>query len=169
MARRGQSVVVRQTLSGSDYGLIDDTNLEPNPSYWASWLWKRLMGTRVLAAGAQPATPAMGIYAHCTPPGAPDHQPGAVTVAAVNFDPRTTSRLMLPAALSTGARSFSLGAASLQARRVHLGSVELTASDDGSPPPLATLGASVAGPALPVPPATVMFVVLPRAGAAACQ
>jgi len=33
VARRGQKVVVRQTLAGGDYGLIDDRTLEPNPSY----------------------------------------------------------------------------------------------------------------------------------------
>ena len=33
LAKRGHRVVVRQTLSGSDYGLIDDVTLEPNPDY----------------------------------------------------------------------------------------------------------------------------------------
>lgn len=33
IARRGHQGAVRQTLSGSDYGLIDESTLEPNPSY----------------------------------------------------------------------------------------------------------------------------------------
>src|SRR5262249_38008899 len=65
IARRGQRVVVRQTLSGSDYGLVDDRTLRPNPSYWASWLWHQLMGRRVLAVTASPAAPALRTYAHC--------------------------------------------------------------------------------------------------------
>ena len=44
LARRGEQVVIRQTLSGSDYGLVDDATLEPNPSYWAAWLWRRTSG-----------------------------------------------------------------------------------------------------------------------------
>ncbi|HZA50081.1 MAG TPA: hypothetical protein VE549_05020, partial [Myxococcaceae bacterium] len=44
LARRGHRVVVRQTLIGSDYGLLDDRTLEPRPDYWASVLWKRVMG-----------------------------------------------------------------------------------------------------------------------------
>ena len=48
-ARSGVEVVVRQTLSGSNYGLIDDKTLVPRPDYWNSWLWKRLMGQEVFA------------------------------------------------------------------------------------------------------------------------
>jgi heparanase 1 len=44
LARHGLGVFVRQTLSGSDYGLIDDRTLKPNPDYWAALLWHRLMG-----------------------------------------------------------------------------------------------------------------------------
>ena len=76
LARRGHAVVVRQTLSGSDYGLIDDASLEPNPSYWASWLWRRLMGTEVLAAGTDTVTASLRVYAHCTPARAPGYTPG---------------------------------------------------------------------------------------------
>src|SRR5919201_613535 len=50
LARRGQRVVFRQTLVGSDYGLLDDQTLDPRPDYWASILWKRVMGTKVLSA-----------------------------------------------------------------------------------------------------------------------
>ena len=65
MSRRGQPVVVRQTLSGSDYGLVDDRTMQPNPSYWASWIWRNMMGTRVLDAVVEPAAPAVRAYAHC--------------------------------------------------------------------------------------------------------
>ena len=56
LARRGEPVVVRQTLSGADYGLIDDATLTPRPDYWTSVLWRRLMGTGVLAV-APPGDP----------------------------------------------------------------------------------------------------------------
>jgi hypothetical protein len=61
VARRGHAVVVRQTLSGSDYGLIDDATLQPNPSYRASWLWRRLMGRQVLAASTVPDAAALRV------------------------------------------------------------------------------------------------------------
>ena len=45
VARLGVQVVMHNTLSASDYALIDEDTLEPRPSYWAALLWKRLMGT----------------------------------------------------------------------------------------------------------------------------
>jgi heparanase 1 len=43
LAARGQQVVVRQTLQGSDYGLLDD-DTRPRPDYWLSWLHMALTG-----------------------------------------------------------------------------------------------------------------------------
>jgi hypothetical protein len=40
-------VVVRQSLIGGDYGLIDDSTFEPNPDYWASYVFKKLVGKKV--------------------------------------------------------------------------------------------------------------------------
>ncbi|MCP8900005.1 glycoside hydrolase [Gilvimarinus xylanilyticus] len=43
----GHKVMVRQSLIGGDYGLIDRLTLKPRPDYWVSWLWVRLMGPEV--------------------------------------------------------------------------------------------------------------------------
>jgi hypothetical protein len=48
LARLGLQVFIRPTLSGSDYGLINDATLAPNPDYWAALLWHRVMRTRIL-------------------------------------------------------------------------------------------------------------------------
>lgn len=62
LAQREQPVVIRQTLSGADYALIDESTLEPNPDYWVSVLHKRLMGPQVLQiSGGGP----LRVYAHC--------------------------------------------------------------------------------------------------------
>lgn len=50
LAREGVSRVFRQSLVGSDYGLIDQNSFEPRPDYYASFLWKRLMGNSVFRA-----------------------------------------------------------------------------------------------------------------------
>jgi heparanase 1 len=47
LAQEGITHVFRQTLVGSDYGLLDPETFEPRPDYYASFLWKRLMGTEV--------------------------------------------------------------------------------------------------------------------------
>lgn len=50
LAREGVSKVFRQTLVGSDYGLLDQKTFEPRPDYYASFLWKKLMGPMVFGA-----------------------------------------------------------------------------------------------------------------------
>ena len=50
LAREGVSRVFRQSLVGSDYGLIDQDSFEPRPDYYASFLWKKLMGDSVFRA-----------------------------------------------------------------------------------------------------------------------
>ncbi len=67
LAANGQTLVIRQTLSGSNYGLLDDVTLEPRPDYWATLLWKRLMGPTVLKARSSSST--VRAWAHCGPAG----------------------------------------------------------------------------------------------------
>ncbi|WCN10075.1 glycoside hydrolase [Marinomonas mediterranea] len=43
----GQTTMVRQSLIGGDYALINRKTLKPNPDYWVSWLWGKLMGQEV--------------------------------------------------------------------------------------------------------------------------
>ena len=46
-ATLGQKVMIRQSLIGGDYALINKATLKPNPDYWVSWLWGKLMGEKV--------------------------------------------------------------------------------------------------------------------------
>jgi heparanase 1 len=167
-ARRGQSVVVRQTLSGSNYGLIDDVSLSPRPDYWTAVLWRRLMGERVLDAPAG-AHPLLRVYAHCTRAGAPDSRPGAVTLAVVNLDRSSAVSLALDAFGGT-ADVYELSSSELVSPEIRLNGVALRADDDGAPPELSPR--VVHRDALPLRarfgPATYGFVVLPDAAAPAC-
>lgn len=78
LAQQGVQVVMHNTLAASDYALIDRDTLTPRPNYWAAVLWKRTMGSTVLASPASPS-PALRLYAHCMP-----GQPGGVGVMALN-------------------------------------------------------------------------------------
>ena len=160
VARRGHAVVVRQTLSGSDYGLVDDRTLEPNPSYWASWLWRNLMGRRALAV-EQPRPPALRLYAHCAR--APLGGPGAVSALLVNVDPEA------PVEVELGGKAtvFRLEADGLAARTVRLNGQALRASADGTPPALRELGRPITK--LSLAPLSIAFVLLPDADAPACR
>jgi len=93
MARHGQQVVVRQTLCGGDYGMIEEERIVPRPDYWNSLLWKSLMGERVYACEAVGENqPRLRVYAHATQ-GSEDH---SLTIMAINLDPGREAQLCLP-------------------------------------------------------------------------
>src|SRR5262249_34914262 len=84
LAARGESIVVRQTLVGSNYGLLDDATLEPRPDWFASVLFKRLMGREVLGVvRTEPGDPFVRVYAHCAKGAAP----GSIALLAINLHP----------------------------------------------------------------------------------
>ncbi|MCH7627502.1 MULTISPECIES: hypothetical protein [Novosphingobium] len=64
LAQQGLQVLMHNTLAASDYALIDRDTLTPRPNYWAAVLWRRTMGTTVLASPHSPS-PALRLYAHC--------------------------------------------------------------------------------------------------------
>jgi hypothetical protein len=163
MARAGQPVAVRQTLSGSTYGLIDDVSLTPRPDYWAALLWRRLMGRRALAlAEPGPDAAALRLYAHCRR----DGRPGDVTVLALNTSPDTPVRLKLRRRGTARARLYLVTATAPDAGEVLLNGAPLAAAADGTPP--AFRARKVRG-TVTIPPLAYAFVELPKAGAAACE
>jgi hypothetical protein len=170
MARRGESVVVRQTLAGSDYGLLDEQGLQPNPSYWASWLWRSFMGDRVIDVTSTPSHAAVRAYASCLRNGeaAQRAESGAVALVLENLDPAQTVTVDLPAAAASGAGLLRFGAGRLDDRQVRAGGEVLEASSDGKPPALPALESVAPDSKLELAPQSVSFVVLPRAAAPAC-
>jgi len=172
MARRGEGVVVRQTLAGSDYGLLDEQALQPNPSYWASWLWRSFMGDRVIAVTATPSSGGVRAYAHCLrDPGEAvrEADDGAVALLLENLDAAQTVTVDLPAAAASGAGVLRFEAGRLDDRQVRAGGALLEAGADGRPPAVPALDKLAPGAKLELAPMSVAFVVLPRAAAPACS
>ena len=169
VARRGQKVIVRQTLAGADYGLIDDRTLQPNPSYWVSWLWRRLMGTRVLAAGDRAgAAGVLHAYYQCARPDVPGYRRGAVSALFVNIAEETAVTIDLTKASPRGALAYRLTAPNLRERRIWLNGAPLVAAADGSPPDLAAV-VTAAGATLELPAQSLAFVTFPETDAPACR
>jgi hypothetical protein len=156
-------MVARQTLSGSDYGLLsDDGSFTPRPDYWASVIFRRLVGNRALAASITPGGEAsVPILAHAA---CSRTAPGAVVAFVIDLDRTRGAEVTLPAA--SDARVWLLSAPALDAQTILVNGVELRANADGSLPPLD--GAPLAGPTLSLPPASIAFVVFPSAKASAC-
>jgi len=156
LARRSVQVVMHNTLSGSDYGLLDETTLAPRPDYWSALLWRKLMGSTVLEAGV-PATPNLYVYAHCL-----RGQPGGVAVLAINADRTTARELRLPVT----ARLYALTADRLLGTDVRLNGETLQLDAHGDLPVIG--GRAVPAGAVSLAPASIGFLAMPEARNGAC-
>jgi hypothetical protein len=161
LARHGLYTFIRQTLSGSDYGLINDQKLVPNPDYWAALLWHRLMGTAILAPQVAGAPSRLRVFAACARSG-----PG-VTALALNLDARHPVTVSLPRGASQAPSVYLVTAPELLGTNVSLNSQPLRVSAQGTVPALN--GRVVRSAALTLPPASYAFVVIPAAQAAGCK
>ena len=176
-SRLGLARVVRQQLCcGSSYDLLQQRGHTPTPDYWATLLWKRLMGGKVLAVqGDEQAGRELRAYAHCAAASAASSSSGGggVAVALVNLrhvatpvDLRVLGGMHVDAAalrrevyvLTTVEGGFTGHRAALNGRELKL--------EAGALPQLEPKVEE--GGALLLPALSVGFVVLPGAEAAAC-
>jgi hypothetical protein len=123
LAKRGVQVVMHNTLDASDYALVDETTLIPRPNYWSALLWRKVMGTTVLDAGASPS-PNLHLYAHCL-----RNHPGGVAVLAINADRTASEELMVP----EKSERYTLSG-ELMSNKVELNGSELDVSAEGDLP-----------------------------------
>jgi len=163
LARRGTPVMIRQALVGANYGLLDETTLEPRPDYFASVLWRRLMGPRAFAASAQLPFGdfSLRVYAHCAPAPAPA---GALTVLVINLG--TEVRTVHFNNLRGPADVYAVSATELSSKQPLLDGVALRVGADGSLPPFPAR--RVSGP-VELAPRSYAFLTFPDADAAACR
>lgn len=109
-ALNGHQVMVRQSLIGGDYGLIDRLTLKPRPDYWLSWLWVRLMGRRVYRC--YHSDKHLRVYCHSHP-----EKPGR-TLLIINLRPRGVN--INVEGLSEPSATYTLAAKRLTSRKVFI-------------------------------------------------
>jgi hypothetical protein len=148
---------MHNTLAASDYALVDEDTLLPRPNYWSAVLWRKLMGTTVLDAGASPS-PNLHLYAHCL-----RNKPGGVALLAINADRTASQELTVPGK----SERYTLTAKDLMESKVELNGKELDVSADGDLPPLK--GKAESGGRISFTPASITFLALPSAGNASCK
>jgi len=158
LAKMGVQVVMHNTLAASDYALVDEETLEPRPSYWAAVLWRRLMGTTVLDAGAPPE-PGVHLFAHCLAGRA-----GGVALLAVNTDRTAAREIGLPARAERYTLTSPNG---LDSRVIELNGKPLALAAGGTLPALA--GALEKAGTVALPATSVTFLAIPTAGNPACR
>jgi len=157
LAQKGVKVVMHNTLAASDYGLLDESTLEPRPDYWGGVLWKRLMGETVLRPEVLPE-PSVRVYAQCL-----RGVPGGVALVAMNTDAKGNHSI----AIATPAERYTLTSDALTSNAVSLNGTPLRANEDGSLP--AIKGERVEAGTIELDPVSVLFLAVPAAGNAACK
>jgi len=156
LAQKGVKVVMHNTLAASDYGLLDESTLEPRPDYWAGVLWKRMMGTTVLKPQAQ-SDASVRVYALCM-----RDVPGGVAMVAMNTDGKAKHSI----AISTPAERYTLTSDALTSNAVSLNGVVLHANADGSLPALNNQ--HVKAGRIELDPVSIAFLAVPLAKNPAC-
>jgi hypothetical protein len=157
LARHGVHTVMHNTLSVSEYSLIDGNTLQPRPNYWAALLWRRLMGTAVLDSGV-PTREGLHLYAQCLPA-----KPGGVTLLVINNSRTTSESIDLPMA----AERYTLTAEHLQDEQVQLNGDTLKLQANGDLPVLG--GQQIPAGSVEFPSASITFLAIPGAGNASCR
>ena len=158
LAQKGVKTVMVNTLASSDYGLLDEENLQPRPDYWAGLLWKRTMGTRVLDPGNATTSNNVRMYAQCSV-----HGGGAVTMMLLNLDKSGSATVRLPIA----GEKYVLTATDVLSKEVSLNGVLLNAAADGSLPEITPQHFTSGTVQLPA--ASIAFLVFPKANNSACK
>jgi hypothetical protein len=156
LARRGVGAVFHNTLASSEYGLLEQSTFAPRPNYWAALLWRRLMGTTVLDAGASPKN--LHLYAQCA-----RATPGAVTMLAINPSLTETAHLDVP----LPARRYTLSAQTVDAGPVQLNGKTLALGPNDALPSVE--GADAPPGRSDFAPATITFLLIEGTGNAACK
>lgn len=160
-AKDGQNVVVRQTLVGADYGMLNRETLEPNPDYFNSLLWKQLMGSRVLDLKVRGNNPHLRAYAHCRK----DSADGA-SLLLINTHQSQSVSVGLPDH-AAAVVEYALSAATLTSRELLLNGEPLRSSG-GALPSLQGESRTLTDGRLDLPPLQYSFVEIEDLNVPAC-
>lgn len=159
LARIGVQVVMHNTLSASDYGLIDDVTLEPRPTYWAAVLWRQLLGERVLDVPLTQTVENLTAYAHCLR----GDTRGGVALVLVNRNLERSVDVDIGAAV---AERYELTAPSLASKQILLNGMPLSVDAEGR---FASLKAVKGKGRLSLKPASINYLSLPGIDLPACR
>ena len=155
LAQRGVQVVMHNTLAASDYALIDRDTLTPRPNYWAAVLWRRTMGSTVLAPPRSPS-PGLRLYAHCLA-----GKKGGVGLMALN-----TGAAAQSLKVGRSAMSWTMQGQPIDTRTITINGHAPGLDARGN---LSGLGGKAVKGTLGIPGQSIAFVAVPDAGNPACS
>jgi hypothetical protein len=112
-AKLGQKVMIRQSLIGGDYALINRKTLKPNPDYWVSWLWGKLMGEEVFEV--QSNDPFVQVYCHSA------KKEGKCTLLIINMSAKP--KIMNCQSFGLKKKRFEITADTLTSKKIRINGV----------------------------------------------
>ncbi len=112
LARKEHKVIVRQTLVGMHYGMLDNPSMAPRPDFWNSLLWKKLMGTEVLSLERLDGDRQVRAYAHRDKEG--------LTVLVINHDPEKRVKVQLEGVPVGPVQVYRLGTRDILGKELYL-------------------------------------------------
>lgn len=120
LAKDGVSMIFHNTLSASEYGMLEHDSYSPRPKYWSALLWAKLMGTEVYDAGE--GKPGVYLYAHSL-----KGNKNGRTLLVINTDKNATT-IDVP----KNAKQYTLTSDELQGKEVKLNGkiLQLTGNDE---------------------------------------
>ena len=139
-ARLGLRRVFRQDLASANpyalFALRADGGEGPTPDFWASLLWRKLMGTRVLSVTST-ANDTLRAYAHCAA-----NTTGELSLVLINLGSANVSASLGDSQASAEPVVYTLSPAGgdFTSTTAMLNGVELRPEADGSPPDVVALG-----------------------------
>ncbi|XP_046553604.1 heparanase-like [Haliotis rubra] len=164
-AKYGLKGVLRQGFFGGHYSLLD-SNSDPNPDYWLTLLYRRLVGNKVFDIPS--SSDNIRLYAHCTKlNNVYNYEPGSITVYALNLN---TAPVILTISDLHGrsADAFWLTpeGGDLKSQKVRLNGKTLELVNNQIPQ---MTPRHLGNRQMTVPGNTFGFIVIPDANIAACQ
>ncbi|KAK0097774.1 hypothetical protein PV326_013813 [Microctonus aethiopoides] len=167
-ASTGVNVVIRQSLFGGYYAMVGP-DLNPNPDWWVSVMFKQFVSEKVLQLINPNKFGTLRLYAHCTAENALINRVPSITIYGVNIDSES-ARISLRGNYdykSSKVLLYILTADYLKSREIRLNGDILALNPDGSLPPFKPI---IIDPAyiIVLPPFSMAFIILHGANAQAC-
>ncbi|KAL5022409.1 hypothetical protein ScPMuIL_001564 [Solemya velum] len=166
-AKHGVEVVIRQSFYGENYSLLDFNDTNPNPDYWLTLLYMKLVGSKVLNVIFDSSS-YVRIYAHCTNTKVPKYQKGSITFYTMNLSNATVD-LLFPQFPGAELEVYLLqpkGTQGLTSRGVTLNGVLLELTEEDEIPNL--IIPTVQTDSVSFPSLTFGFIVIPMANVTLC-
>ncbi len=127
LALYDHEVVIRQTLVGLDYGLLDEETFDPRPDYWNSVLWKALMGTTVYKTKTSGEDKEkLRVYTHSSA----RNDSSFLTILAINLDHKKNAIVSIPKLKGYKYEVFSITTNDIYSKKVLLNGNKLGLEND---------------------------------------